>query len=445
MSYEAIALLMFVSLMVLLMTGQRVFAAIGFVAAGMALLLYGTGGVEMPFNQAFKLFRWTAIVTLPLFIYMGYIMAQSGIAEDLYRMFHVWFGRMRGGLAIGTILLMVIISAMNGLSVAGMAIGASIALPEMLRRGYDKVLVTGVIQGGSTLGILVPPSVVMVLYGSIAGQPVDQLWLAGIVPGLVMATLFIIYVYIRARMNPELAPVASDADLAMPLIEKLALLRAGIIPILIFLSMTGLFVAGYTNLHESAAVGATAATLAALLKGRLTLAVLHETARKTLAISCLFMWVILAALAFSSVFDGLGAVRAIEALFITNWDLSPWEVIILMQVSFIILGMFFDDTAMLVIVAPLYVPLVKMLDLGFENPRDQMIWFGVLYTMTCQIAYITPPFGYNLFLMRGLAPRDVTIIDIYRSIWPFVIMMMMTIALVMAYPEIAMIIPHAMR
>jgi len=445
MSYEAIALLMFVSLMVLLMTGQRVFAAIGFVAAGMALLLYGTGGVEMPFNQAFKLFRWTAIVTLPLFIYMGYIMAQSGIAEDLYRMFHVWFGRMRGGLAIGTILLMVIISAMNGLSVAGMAIGASIALPEMLRRGYDKVLVTGVIQGGSTLGILIPPSVVMVLYGSIAGQPVDQLWLAGIVPGLFMATLFILYIYVRARMNPELAPVASDADLAMPLIEKLALLRAGIIPILIFLSMTGLFVAGYTNLHESAAVGATAATLAALLKGRLTLAVLHETARKTLAISCLIMWVILAALAFSSVFDGLGAVRAIEALFITNWDLSPWEVIILMQVSFIILGMFFDDTAMLVIVAPLYVPLVKMLDLGFENPRDQMIWFGVLYTMTCQIAYITPPFGYNLFLMRGLAPREVTIVDIYRSIWPFVIMMMMTIALVMAYPEIAMIIPHAMR
>jgi TRAP-type mannitol/chloroaromatic compound transport system permease large subunit len=250
---------------------------------------------------------------------------------------------------------------------------------------------------------------------------------------------------VRARLNPELAPVASDADLAMPLIEKLALLRAGIIPILIFLSMTGLFVAGYTNLHESAAVGATAATLAALLKGRLTLAVLHETARKTLAISCLFMWVILAALAFSSVFDGLGAVRAIEALFITNWDLSPWEVIILMQVSFIILGMFFDDTAMLVIVAPLYVPLVKMLDLGFENPRDQMIWFGVLYTMTCQIAYITPPFGYNLFLMRGLAPREITIVDIYRSIWPFVIMMMLTIAVVMAFPEMAMIVPHAMR
>ena len=445
MSYDLIAILMFASLMVLLMTGQRVFAAIGFVAAGAALLMYGQGGVEMPFNQAFKLFRWTAIVTLPLFIYMGYIMAQSGIAEDLYRMFHVWFGRMRGGLAIGTVLLMVMISAMNGLSVAGMAIGSTIALPEMLRRGYDKVLVTGVIQGGSSLGILVPPSVVMVLYGSIAAQPVDQLWLAGILPGLFMATLFIAYIWLRARIDPSLAPVASDEDLNMPLVDKLRLLRAGIIPIAIFLAMTGLFVAGKTNLHESAAVGATAATLAALVKGRLTLAVLHETAKKTLAISCLFMWVILAALAFSSVFDGIGAVCAVEALFITNWHLTPWQVIIMMQVSFIILGMFFDDTAMLVIVAPLYVPLVKILDLGFDNPRDQMIWFGVLYTMTCQIAYITPPFGYNLFLMRGLAPKEVSLRDIYRSIWPFVGMMALTIGLVMAFPEIAMFIPHYFR
>ena len=175
MSYELIAILMFASMMVLLMTGQRVFAAIGFVAAGAALLLYGQGAVEMPFNATFKLFNWFPMLTLPLFIYMGYILAESGIAEDLYRMLHVWFGRVRGGLAIGTIFLMVIISAMNGLSVAGMAIGATIALPEMLRRGYDKVLISGVVQGGSSLGILVPPSVVMVLYGMIARQPVSQL------------------------------------------------------------------------------------------------------------------------------------------------------------------------------------------------------------------------------------------------------------------------------
>ena len=438
LSYETIAIVMFASMMVLLMTGQRVFAAVGFVASGMALLLFGTGGVEMPFNQAFKLFNWFPMLTLPLFIYMGYILSESGIAEDLYRMLHVWFGPVRGGLAIGTIALMVVISAMNGLSVAGMAIGATIALPEMLRRGYDKVLITGVVQGGSSLGILVPPSVVMVLYGMIAREPVSQLWLAGVVPGLLMAAMFTLYVVVRCHLNPSLAPTVSEAELNMPLREKLALLRGGIIPFLIFFAMTGLFVFGVTSLVESSAVGATAATLAAWFKGRLTRRVLHETARSTLNISCMFLWLIVAALAFGAVFDGLGAVRAIESLFLNRWELTPWQVIIMMQVSFIVMGMFLDDTAMLVIVAPLYIPLVKILEFD-------LIWFGVLYTMTCQIAYITPPFGYNLFLMRSLAPPEIGLVDIYRSIWPFVLMMAATIALVMIFPQIALWLPQSVR
>jgi tripartite ATP-independent transporter DctM subunit len=438
MSYELIALLMFASMMVLLMTGQRVFAAIGFVAAAAGLLLYGDGAIEMPFTAAFKLFNWFPMLTLPLFIYMGYVMSESGIAEDLYRMLHVWCGRMPGGLAIGTIFLMVIISAMNGLSVAGMAIGATIALPEMLRRGYDKILITGVVQGGSSLGILVPPSVVMVLYGMIAREPVSQLWLAGVIPGLLMATMFVIYVVVRCKINPALAPVVSDEELDMPLREKLALLRAGIIPFLIFFSMTGLFVLGYISLVESSAVGATAATLAAAFKRRLSFKVIHEISRKTLAISCMFLWLILAALAFGAIFDGLGAVNAIESLFITRWDLSPWEIIIMMQVSFIIMGMFLDDTAMLVIVAPLYIPLVDLL--GFD-----LIWFGVLYTMTCQIAYITPPFGYNLFLMRAMAPKEIGLLDIYRSIWPFVAMMVITVLIVMIFPQVALWLPELVR
>jgi tripartite ATP-independent transporter DctM subunit len=439
MSYEMIALLMFASMALLLVTGQRVFAAIGFVAAGAALLLYGNGAIELPYNQVFKLFNWYAMLTLPMFIYMGYILAESGIAEDLYKMMHVWVGRIPGGLAVGTILVMVIISAMNGLSVAGMAIGATIALPEMLRRGYDKVLISGVIQGGSSLGILIPPSVVLVLYGMIARQPVSKLWFAGLMPGLLMATMFIIYIVIRAKLNPKLAPAVPAEELNMPFREKLALARAGIIPFLIFFLMTGLFGFGYTSLVESSAVGATAATLAAVLKGRFSWRLIRETSMKTLAVSCMFMWLILAALAFGAVFDGLGAVKAIESLFITQWELSPWMIIIMMQLSFLILGMFLDDTAMLVIVAPLYIPLVASLDLGFDN---QLIWYGILYTITCQIAYITPPFGYNLFLMRSLAPKEISLGDIYRSIWPFAGMMVLTIILLMIFPQIALWLPE---
>ena len=495
MSYEAIALLMFASMMVMLITGQRVFGAIGAVAVASAILLWGDGGFELAFSSAMKLMKWYPLLTLPMFIFMGYVLSESKIADDLYRMFHVWMGPVKGGLAIGTIGLMVLVSAMNGLSVAGMAIGATIALPELLRRGYDKILVTGTIQAGSSLGILVPPSVVLVLYAMIARQPVGQLWLAGVVPGLLMATMFIAYIYFRARMQPDLGPAMTPEDLAeydrvsdhplrlnhivlaalvlIPLVvkldfvapksaiglalaaaalsfvtrkiplfytdlflkEKYRLLFSGVLPLAIFAAMMIPFVNGWTSLVESSAIGAMTAFIAAVLKGRMNKEVFETSVRSTLGISCMFMWIILAALGFGAIFDGLGAVKAIEDLFTTQLGLSPWMILILMQLSFVIMGTFLDDTAMLVIVAPLYVPLVGAL--GFD-----LIWYGVLYTITTQIAYMTPPFGYNLFLMRAMAPPEIGLKDIYVSIIPFVAVMIVALTLVMLFPQIALWLPE---
>ncbi len=434
-SYEMIAITMFATMLLMLLTGQRVFGAIGFVAAMAALLLWGDGAIEMPYTAAWKLFKWYPMLTLPLFIYMGYMISESGIADDLYKMFHVYFGGIKGGLAIGTMGMMVAISAMNGLSVAGMAIGATIALPAMLKLGYDKRMITGVVQAGSSLGILVPPSVVLVLYGMIARQPVSKLWLAGILPGIMMATLFILYIYIRCKLQPELGPALPKEERQITRAEKFKLLQAGLIPFAIFFSMTGLFLMGIASLVECSAVGAFGATLAALLKGKLARHVIENTLKKTLGVSCMFMWIILAALSFGAVFDGIGAVRAIETLFIERWNLSPWGVLIMMQLSYILMGMFLDDTAMLVIVAPLYVPLI--IALGFDP-----IWYGVLYTITCQIAYMTPPFGYNLFLMRAMAPKEINLMDIYRSIIPFVLVMCLGLAIVMIFPEIATWLPE---
>ncbi len=435
MPYEAIAALMFASMMLMLLTGQRVFGAIGFVAVMAAFLLWGDrGGYDLGFAAAIKLMKWYPLLTLPMFIFMGYVLSESRIADDLYRMFHVWMGGLSGGLAVGTIGLMVLISAMNGLSVAGMAIGATIALPELLKRGYDKRMVTGVIQAGSSLGILVPPSVVLVLYAMIARQPVGQLWLAGVLPGLMMAAMFVLYIVIRCRLNPALGPVLPAAERDIPMAEKLRLLRAGLLPLVIFFTMMVPFVNGWTSLVESSAIGALAAFAAAVLKGRMTRQVFETSVRKTLGISCMFMWIILAALAFGAVFDGLGAVKAIESLFTEKLGLSPWVILILMQLSFIVMGTFLDDTAMLVIVAPLYVPLVGAL--GFD-----LIWYGVLYTITTQIAYMTPPFGYNLFLMRAMAPPEITLRDIYTSILPFVLVMVVALTTIMVFPEIALWLP----
>lgn len=436
MSSEFITLFMFATMMVLLMTGQRVFGVIGFVGSLAALLLWGNGAFEMPFNATFAVLNWYPLITVPFFVFMGYMLSESGIASNLYRMFHVWFGGVRGGLALGTIGLMVVISSMNGLSVAGMAIGATVALPELLKRGYNKVMVTGVIQAGSSLGILIPPSVVLVLYAMIARQPVLQLWLAGIGPGLLMAGLFAVYIYIRCRINPELGPTLPKEELdKITWAEKFSTLRAGLLPLIIFGTMMGLFLTGVTSLVESSVVGALLATLAALVTGRLTKQIWETTTRNSLMISCMFLWIILAALCFSSVYDGLGAVKAIEKLLIGTFDLSPWTILVLMLLSFVVLGMFLDDTAMLVIVAPLYIPLVK--SLGFNA-----IWFGILYTITCQIAYITPPFGYNLFMMRALAPSSVTMVDIYKSIVPFFFLMVLTVIILMIFPQIALWLPN---
>jgi tripartite ATP-independent transporter DctM subunit len=276
--------------------------------------------------------------------------------------------------------------------------------------------------------------VVLVLYGMIARQPVGQLWLAGVFPGLLLAGLFIAYIALRCALQPKLGPALTVEERQIGWGEKFRLLSAGILPLLIFFLMTGLFLMGVTSLVESSAVGAATATLAAIFKRRLTAQVLEDTIRKTLRISCMFLWIILAALCFGAVFDGLGAIHAIEVLFLEKWGLGPWEVLVMMQISYLLLGMFLDDTAMLVIVAPLYIPLI--ITLGF-NP----IWYGVLYTITCQVAYMTPPFGYNLFLMRAMAPKEITLGDIYRSIVPFVLVMILGLGLVIAFPEIALWLP----
>ncbi|WP_322893126.1 MULTISPECIES: TRAP transporter large permease [unclassified Yoonia] len=436
MPYEMIAALMFGSMLAVMLTGQRMFGVIGFVAVVAAIWLWGDrGGHDLAFAQTIKLMNWFPLMTLPMFIFMGYVLSESKLADDLYRMFHVWFGPVPGGLAIGTILLMVLISAMNGLSVAGMAIGATIALPELLKRNYDKLMVTGVIQAGSSLGILVPPSVVLVLYAMIARQPVTHLWAAGLIPGLMLATMFIIYIWLRCRMNPALGPVIDPEELAkVTRREKYRLLLAGLMPLGIFAVMMVPFLLGYTRLVESAVVGAIAALIVSVAKGRMTWAILETCTKKTLAISCMFLWIILAALAFGAVFDGLRAVDFVRTLFMDNLGLGRWEILILMQVSFLLMGMFLDDTAMLVIVAPLYVPIVQMLEFN-------LIWYGVLYTITCQIAYMTPPFGYNLFLMRAMAPNEVTLAEIYRSIVPFVGVMILGLAIIMAFPQIALWLP----
>ena len=246
--------------------------------------------------------------------------------------------------------------------------------------------------------------------------------------------MFFGYVVIRCRINPALGPILPREQRNFSWTEKFKVLRAGILPILLVLSVIGSFFSGLTSLEESSAVGALAAFLIALFKGRLTRKVFVRTLRETLNNSAMFLWIMMAALSFSAVFDSLHAVDVLKEFFTGDLGLSPWCVLFMMQLAFIVLGIFLDDTAMLIIVAPLFIPLVK--ELGFSS-----VWFGVLYTITCQIAYITPPFGYNLFMMRAMSPESITIKDIYSSIVPFLVLMVIAIVLIMVFPDIALWFP----
>jgi tripartite ATP-independent transporter DctM subunit len=275
----------------------------------------------------------------------------------------------------------------------------------------------------------------MVLYAMIARQPIDALWLAGVVPGLLLAGLFLVYVVVRCWLQPELGPAIPPEQNRHTWSEKLRVLSAGILPIALMVGVVGSFFLGLASLVESSAIGALASILIALFRRRLTRTAFTNALRQTLNASAMFMWIMMAALAFAAVFDGLGAVKAIETIFLEDWGLSPWQVLGLMILSFLVMGIFLDDTAMLIIVAPLYIPIVDAM--GFSS-----VWFGVLYVLTCQIAYLTPPFGYNLFLMRAMSPPEFTIKDIYLSVVPFVALMVLAIVLIMVFPQIALWLPE---
>jgi len=442
MSMELITILMFLSLILLLLTGRQIFAIVGVVASISALALWGTGGQYMPFLGGYSVtMKWYPIYALPPFVFMGLLLAKSGVADKLYDAMYLWTGRIRGGLGMGTIGICSLVACMSGLSVAATTTAGTIALPSMLKKGYDKRMVTGLVQAGGALGFLIPPSLVFIIYGMIARVSVGHLWIAGILPGFLLAAMYITYIGVRCRVQPHLAPLL-PSEVRVSWGEKFRSLGAGIAPIILIFIILGLLFMGITTIVECSAIGAVGAIACAAINRRLNWKVIREVADETLKLSSMVLWIFAAGITFGAVFDGLGAVNAVENIFLAVGG-GPWMVIIAMIGSFILMGTVLDDTAMLLIVAPLYIPIVQ--HLGFS-----LVWFGVLYVITVQMAYLTPPFGYNLFIMKGIVgikgivPEGevITITDIYRSVLPFVAIQAGCLGLVIAFPQIALWLPN---
>ena len=433
MSIEITTLLFFLSLIFFLVLGLP----LAFVLGGVSVLfLYFTWGADafyMVASQMWGTMGSFTLVAIPLFVFMAMLLERTGVARDLYRMMHLWCGGMRGGLAIGTLGICAIFGAMVGISGAAVVAMGTIALPAMLERGYDKRMVLGCINTGGGWGILIPPSIMMILYAMISGVSVGKMFAAGVLPGILLVALTVIYVLGRCFVQPHLAPALPKEERGS-WGEKLRAIRAVILPIGIVVMVLGSIIGGMTTPTEAAAMGVLGALISAAVYRKLNWEIVQEAAIRTFKLTGMIAWILFAAHAFSSAYQGMGAQSLIEGLMM---DLpgGRWGIIITMMAIVFLMGMLLDPVGIMLITLPVFLPIVA--SLGFDP-----IWFGILFVINMEIGYMTPPFGFNLFYLKGIVPPGITMRDIYWSVIPFVIVNIIGLGIIMVYPEIATYLPN---
>lgn len=434
MSIELLTVLFFLSLLVFLLLGLPLSFVLGGVSIVFIYFTWGPEAFYMVAAQTWGTMNKFTLVAIPLFIFMAMILERSGVANDLYEMMYLWFGGLRGGLAIGTVVICAIFSAMCGISGAAVVSMGTIALPSMLKRNYDKRMAVGCINSGGGWGILIPPSVIMILYALISGESVGRLFAGGVFPGLMLLILVSSYIGIRCFLQPHLGP-ALPAEERGDWKRKLTAFRAVILPILIVILVLGSIIFGITTPTESAAMGVLGALISALVYRQLTWKVMMEANIRTLKLTGMIMWILFGAYCFSAAYHGMGAPQLIEDI-MGHIPGGPWGTIIFIQIVIFLLAMVLDPAGIMMITVPIFLPFV--IAHGFDP-----IWFGILFIINMEIGYMTPPFGFNLFYMKGIVPPSITMGDIYRSVIPFTIVESIGLALVMIFPEIATWLPNA--
>jgi len=410
---------------------------IAFVLAGIGVIftfiLWGTQALLMLPSMLYAEGTSFLLIAVPLFVLMANFLEASDIADDLYQAMYYWLGFLPGGLASGTVLICAIFAAMAGISgVATITMGL-IAIPSMLKRNYSKKLALGTVSAGGALGILIPPSIIAVIYGSITGTSVGRLFMGGIIPGILLSLFFIAYITLLALINPKMAPPLKEKH---PLKEKLILLKGLIFPLGLIILVLGSIYGGIATPTEAAAIGAFGAMLCCIVRKKFTWELLQTAVWRTFKITVMAIWIVFGAACFTSIYSIGGASEFILGL-IQGLQVLPIIILIFMLLIWLVLGMFLDPLGMLLITVPVFVPIATTL--GFDP-----LWFGILFIISSESAYITPPFGFNLFYMKAIVPESVTMLDIYLSIIPFVFLQLLLMVLVVIFPDIALWIPNMM-
>jgi tripartite ATP-independent transporter DctM subunit len=436
MSAEFATILLFGSMVLFLILGLPFVFTLGGTAMLGTILLWGPQALPMLASKAFGNASSFTMVAGPLFVFMAIMLQKAGIAEALYSAIHRWMGPIRGGLAIGTVIICTLFAAMSGISAVGTVTMGLIALPEMLKRKYDKNIALGCIAAGGALGQLIPPSILFIVYALFAPESVGALYMGGIVPGLILSSLFILYIIGRCFLQPEQGPPLPLEE-RVSFREKIISLKGVILPILTVIAVLGSMFTGFASVTEAAAVGAAGSVISAAIYRRLTWGVVKESLIQTVGLMGMVMWIIFGASAFTGLYGAIGATKMVQEIMMALPG-GKWGVMITINVILVIMGCFLDPYGILMITVPIFVPVIKAM--GFSA-----VWFGVIFVMNMEMGFLTPPFGYNLFYLKSVAPEGVIMADIYKSIWPFVVLQAIGLANVMIFPDLVLWLPSQMR
>ena len=433
MDIGLLTLLIVLAIGVLLVMGLPLAFVTGAVAVTVGLLNFGPVVLSLIASRIYSFMNEYVLVAVPMFILMASLMERTGVARDLYRAMHVWAGGLKGGLAVQTLFVAMIMAAMTGIIGGEIVLLGMIALPQMLRVGYQKNIAIGTICAGGSLGTMIPPSIVLIIYGLTANVAIGDLFLATIIPGFLLAGLYLTYILIRCAINPSLGPPAPLEERQMPISQKLALFKDLILPLTVAAWVLGSIYAGIASVSEAAGMGVVGTLVAAAVRRELNWSVVRASILQTMNTCGMLLWLTFGATALIGVYNLLGGTAFVKSV-VTGLEMAPIAVILIMMGILIVMGLFMDWVGILLLTVPIFVPVI--VGLGYDP-----VWFGVLFCMNMQVSYLSPPFGPAAFYLKGVAPPDISLQDIFAGLWPFIILQIIGLMLVLNIPEIALWLP----
>ena len=438
MGIELISLLMLAAFIVLIIVlGMPIGFATGLIAVVFCAVFADLDSLAIVTFRTYGFVNSYVLLSVPMFLMMAAILDKSGVAHDLYDALKIWAGRLPGGVAVMTLIAASVMAAMTGIIGGEVILLGLVALPQMLRLGYDSKLAIGVVCAGGSLGTMVPPSLVLVFYGLTTSTSIGDLFLASTIPALVLATIYVVYVLIRCGFNPRLGPPAPPELRNIPLAAKFATLKKVILPLFIIFSVLGTIYTGVASVSEAAAMGVAGVIIAAAIRRTLNFAMLRDALYTTMATCGLLIWLSIGANAMVGVYNLLGGIAYLKSIMV-GLPFDPIGVVLVMMGIFLLLGMFMDWFSIMLLTMPIFAPTVTAL--GYD-----LIWFGVLFNITMQIGYLSPPFGQAPFYLKSVAPPEISLNHIFASMLPFIGLQILGLVVVLFIPDVAMYLPRLLH